>query len=331
MSKPINKINYKPLRESLTPFESEVNQRDGGTADDVVTVLDPGAAEALKSHYRALEDTKNDIKAAYAAENVQAFLNQTATEGSRTKNFDVVDRFALKKLISENRKPGVTFSVKRNFNPNYRYQLTLTESSAPTTEEALEITNGLIKKITDAFPGEVAIKANGDPAPWFDKLSALRKAGIPFDTITSLIDDACKAKDLASFISSADALLGSTEGGSDLLLDNSCSKIEEGKEEIETSTNETSATIEREVVGYLNRTTLDLMNYITEQLNAGTLSSEVAVVLESIRGNIALAWGKIQTCITETAPEEVRADITQGVESAQDTFSEGTDLSTDVK
>lgn len=134
MARKIDNSQYAPLGSSLSPMEDELNNRQTDYNDDIQMVLNPADARAFKSHYDALRASSKRIHDGYNTETTKEFLKNTASEDSRTKNFDVVETFNIKtrhelvEKINSNKRPGVSINIKRNPDTNFRYLLTLTEA-----------------------------------------------------------------------------------------------------------------------------------------------------------------------------------------------------------
>lgn len=107
--------NKMRLMESIKKSLNESNE--------IQRVLPPADADAFEQHEQALKqnaerkDPKNYDKL------VKELIEDTASEKSRYRHFDVVDRKDLAKKINEAKERGQKFKISRNTKPGYRYNL----------------------------------------------------------------------------------------------------------------------------------------------------------------------------------------------------------------
>ena len=104
----INNLNkQKPLKESK----------------EIQRVASPADADALEQHEEALKQNKERLDPKNYEKNVKDLIQETASEESRYRHFDVVDRKELAKRINEAKEKGLDFKVSRSIKEGFRYTL----------------------------------------------------------------------------------------------------------------------------------------------------------------------------------------------------------------
>ena len=104
----INNLNRKkPLKESK----------------EIQRVSLPADADALEQHEEALKQNKERLDPKNYEEDVKSLIKDTASEESRYRHFDVVDRKDLAKRINEAKEKGLDFKVSRSTKEGFRYDL----------------------------------------------------------------------------------------------------------------------------------------------------------------------------------------------------------------
>lgn len=104
----INNLNkQKPLKENK----------------EIQRVASPADADALEQHEEALKQNKERLNAKNYAKDVKDLIEETASEESRYRHFDVVDRRDLAKRINEAKEKGLYFKVSRSAKQGFRYNL----------------------------------------------------------------------------------------------------------------------------------------------------------------------------------------------------------------
>lgn len=104
----INNLNkQKPLKESK----------------EIQRVASPADADALEQHEEALKQNKERLDPKNYEKDVKDLIQETASEESRYRHFDVVDRKELAKRINEAKEKGLDFKVSRSIKEGFRYTL----------------------------------------------------------------------------------------------------------------------------------------------------------------------------------------------------------------
>lgn len=104
----INNLNkQKPLKESK----------------EIQRVASPADADALEQHEEALKQNKERLDTKNYEKDVKDLIQETASEESRYRHFDVVDRKELAKRINEAKEKGLDFKVSRSIKEGFRYTL----------------------------------------------------------------------------------------------------------------------------------------------------------------------------------------------------------------
>lgn len=104
----INNLNkQKPLKENK----------------EIQHAASPADADALEQHEEALKQNKERLDPKNYERDVRSLIEETASEDSRYRHFDVVDRRDLAKRINEARGKGLDFKVSRSAKRGFRYNL----------------------------------------------------------------------------------------------------------------------------------------------------------------------------------------------------------------
>lgn len=88
---------------------------------DIQRVLPPADADAFEQHEQALEANKKRLDPKNYEKDVKELIDETASEESRYRHFDVVDRKDLAKKINEAKEKGLQFKISRSMKEGFRY------------------------------------------------------------------------------------------------------------------------------------------------------------------------------------------------------------------
>lgn len=115
------KLNKSELLERI----NNLNQSKPLLKEDkeIQRVASPADADALEQHEEALKQNKERKNPKNFDENVKELIKDTASEESRYRHFDVVDRKDLAKRINEAKQKGLDFKVTRANKEGFRYDL----------------------------------------------------------------------------------------------------------------------------------------------------------------------------------------------------------------
>lgn len=115
------KLNKSELLERI----NNLNQSKPLLKEDkeIQRVASPADADALEQHEEALKQNKERKDPKNFDENVKELMKDTASEESRYRHFDVVDRKDLAKRINEAKQKGLDFKVTRGNKEGFRYDL----------------------------------------------------------------------------------------------------------------------------------------------------------------------------------------------------------------
>lgn len=172
----VRRQKQKSLREDA----QDVWSRSDNSGPYSVTGVLPTADEvATKQH---IADRKAGLERRAHPEadpNVKEFIEQTASEKSRTLHYDVVDRRGLAKILTEAKKTGCNFRVGRSKKDGYRYSvdiipiygskgaLDVEDTSATITESKRRRKRRMTEDIEgrphiDAEPGDYVVLVTSD-------------------------------------------------------------------------------------------------------------------------------------------------------------------------
>lgn len=104
-------------------------------------VLDPADADAFQMHDDALKANEKRKEESLKQKEVAELIKETASEESRHRHYDVVDRKDLAKKINEAKSKNLKYSISRNNKNGYRYLLEVfdPEKFEETKEEIIDI------------------------------------------------------------------------------------------------------------------------------------------------------------------------------------------------
>lgn len=104
-------------------------------------VLDPADADAFQMHDDALKANEERKEESLKQKEVAELIKETASEESRHRHYDVVDRKDLAKKINEAKSKNLKYSISRNNKDGYRYLLEVfdPEKFEETKEEIIDI------------------------------------------------------------------------------------------------------------------------------------------------------------------------------------------------
>lgn len=88
---------------------------------NIQRVLPPVDADAFEQHEQALEANRKRLDPKNYEKDVKELIDETASEESRYRHFDVVDRKDLAKKINEAKEKGLSFKISRSMKEGFRY------------------------------------------------------------------------------------------------------------------------------------------------------------------------------------------------------------------
>ena len=115
--------NLSPIMESISNVgkKKTVLKEEVDPNYDIVRALDPAAADAVDMHRefrkQGLERRENALNDPL----IKEFLEETASDESRTRHIDVKDRKELAKVLTEAKKKKQKFKVGKSDKSGYRY------------------------------------------------------------------------------------------------------------------------------------------------------------------------------------------------------------------
>ena len=131
----INRLNKKkPLKE----------------AKDITAVLFPADYDAQKQHEEALKASAERRDPSKYSKEVQDFIKATASEESRYRHFDVVDRKDLARKINEAKSKGLPFKISRSIKEGYRYDFKILKEEYIKKDAGIpEVNSAMFNKATN--------------------------------------------------------------------------------------------------------------------------------------------------------------------------------------
>lgn len=116
------KIEKNELIESIKNLNKKKPLKE---QKEIQRVLPPADADAQEQHEQALEQNAKRRDPKNYEKEVKELIEETASEDSRYRHFDVVDRRDLAKRINEAKQKGLDFKVSKSNKDGFRYELTV--------------------------------------------------------------------------------------------------------------------------------------------------------------------------------------------------------------
>jgi len=146
-----------------------------GENKTIQRVLPPADADAFEQHAANRQDFRKRVKDAYEDDAVKFLIDATATEESRERHYNVVDRRDLAKLLNNAKKQGYSgYKVERNDLPGYKYLLTVFKESRQS------------KKAYDKQNKEADEKIKEQMKQAFDRLKKTKSYAIIYGVIDTV-------------------------------------------------------------------------------------------------------------------------------------------------
>ena len=114
------KIEKNELIESIKNLNRKKPLKE---QKEIQRVLPPADADAQEQHQQALEQNAKRRDPKNYEKEVKELIEETASEDSRYRHFDVVDRRDLAKRINEAKEKGLDFKVSKSNKDGFRYEL----------------------------------------------------------------------------------------------------------------------------------------------------------------------------------------------------------------
>ena len=114
------KIEKNELIESIKNLNKKKPLKE---QKEIQRVLPPADADAQEQHQQALEQNAKRRDPKNYEKEVKELIEETASEDSRYRHFDVVDRKDLAKRINEAKEKGLDFKVSKSNKDGFRYEL----------------------------------------------------------------------------------------------------------------------------------------------------------------------------------------------------------------
>lgn len=114
------KIEKNELIESIKNLNKKKPLKE---QKEIQRVLPPADADAQEQHQQALEQNAKRRDPKNYEKEVKELIEETASEDSRYRHFDVVDRKDLAKRINEAKEKGLDFKVSKSNKNGFRYEL----------------------------------------------------------------------------------------------------------------------------------------------------------------------------------------------------------------
>ena len=116
------KIEKNELIESIKNLNRKKPLKE---QKEIQRVLPPADADAQEQHQQALEQNAKRRDPKNYEKEVKELIEETASEDSRYRHFDVVDRRDLAKRINEAKEKGLDFKVSKSKKDGFKYELTV--------------------------------------------------------------------------------------------------------------------------------------------------------------------------------------------------------------
>ena len=116
------KIEKNELIESIKNLNKKKPLKE---QKEIQRVLPPADADAQEQHQQALEQNAKRRDPKNYEKEVKELIEETASEDSRYRHFDVVDRKDLAKRINEAKEKGLDFKVSKSKKDGFKYELTV--------------------------------------------------------------------------------------------------------------------------------------------------------------------------------------------------------------
>lgn len=112
------KFEKDELIENIKRLNKEKRLKEG---KEIQRVLSPADADAFEQHEEALEANNKRLDPKNYDKDIKDLIKDTASEESRYRHFDIVDRKELAKKINEAKSKGLNFKISRSVKEGYRY------------------------------------------------------------------------------------------------------------------------------------------------------------------------------------------------------------------
>lgn len=116
------KLNRSELIESIRKLNKEKPLKESA---EIQRVLPPADADAAEQHEDALKANKERLDPKNYEKDVKDLIEETASEESRYRHFDVVDRKDLAKKINEAKEKKLPFKINRSAKEGFRYDFSV--------------------------------------------------------------------------------------------------------------------------------------------------------------------------------------------------------------
>lgn len=126
------------------------NEKKLNESADIQRVLPPADADAFEQHEEALKQNAERRNPDNYAKEVKEVIKDTASEESRYRHFDVVDRKDLAKKINEAKAQGLKYRISRNEKEGFRYNFDILNEEFKKEEAGdPEVNTAAFNKATD--------------------------------------------------------------------------------------------------------------------------------------------------------------------------------------
>ena len=141
------KVNRSEIIESIKKLNKEKPLTEGA---EIQRATLPADADALEQHEEALKANAERRNPDNYDKEVKELIKETASEESRYRHFDVVDRKDLAKKINEAKEKGLDFKVSKSTKEGFRYDLkVLNEEFIKKEAGDPEVNKDAFNKATD--------------------------------------------------------------------------------------------------------------------------------------------------------------------------------------
>ena len=123
------KFEKDELIENIKRLNKEKRLKEG---KEIQRVLSPADADAFEQHEEALEANNKRLDPKNYDKDIKDLIKDTASEESRYRHFDIVDRKELAKKINEAKSKGLNFKISRSVKEGYRYDFKVLDEAYVT-------------------------------------------------------------------------------------------------------------------------------------------------------------------------------------------------------
>lgn len=181
------KVNKTELIESIKKLNKEKHLMEG---TDIQRATLPADADALEQHQEALKQNAERRDPKNYDKEVKEIIQETASEESRYRHFDVVDRKELAKKINEAKEKGLDFKVSRSTKEGFRYDLKVLNEDFMKKEAGDPDVN------TAAFNHATDVGASSPTTGLGEDLNDAEDTATDTEALNTSVDGAKLAKDL---------------------------------------------------------------------------------------------------------------------------------------